>query len=247
MKPYDQLTIVRNRSRVSDLRSFRGLVRAYYERSRYDDDGLPMDWEGAQAARADINRMLPRIVQVVEAARIGTSGIAGEPGIAVGRVGALQHIFTDRHVDSGGQEILDVLDMTIGVYEATWFDALVRTVNPFFYVGRMLVYVLGLPKRFFQALGFGRSSYATLKQAEEVKRLDAVATRLSDAEELVEMRLAEFRDRLVPDMSDHGQQLTELAERLDFTERVLAQQRAMPALGAGHADHPLDRDAKAPD
>ena len=51
MKPYHKLTIVRNRHRVRDLRIFRKLVEAYFQRSEYDTDGILVDWEETQAAR----------------------------------------------------------------------------------------------------------------------------------------------------------------------------------------------------
>ncbi len=228
MKHYDRLTILRNRHRVRDLRVFRELVVAYYERSEYDADDLQMDWEGAQAARAQINRMLPRIADVVEAARIGTAAATGNPGIAVGKPDALQHIFTDRYVSTGGQEVLDIIDMTIGVYEASRFGALARTVNPLYYVGTLLGFVFGLPKQFFNALGFGRPSHLPRIQAEDVKRLEAAAARLAETEDLIEMRFSELRERQARQVAEHAQQLTELAERLDFAERVLTQQRALP-------------------
>ena len=36
MKPYDKLTIVRNRHRARDLRRFRELVEIYFERAEYE-------------------------------------------------------------------------------------------------------------------------------------------------------------------------------------------------------------------
>lgn len=237
MKPYDRLTILRNRYRVRDLRLFRTLVERFYERSEHGTDGFPVDWEGAQAARAEINRMLPRITQVVEAARIGISPAAGGTGVAVGRPDALQHIFTDRYVRSGGQEVVDVIDMTIGVYEASRYDAMGRTLNPMFYVGGFLNFVFGLPRRFFVALGFGRPSRATRAQAEEIKRLEAVASRLGDAEEMIELRLEELREGHGRQLAEQAREITDLAERLDFTERVLAQQREK---------HPTPPDPAAP-
>ncbi len=202
-------------------------MEAYYERSEYDADDLQTDWEGAQAARAEINRMLPRIAQVVEAARIGTAAATGDPGIAVGKPDALQHIFTNRYVDTGGQEVLDIIDMTIGVYEASRFGALARTINPLYYAGTLLGFVFGLPKQLFVALGFGRPPHLPSIQTEDVKRLEAAAARLADTEELIETRFSELRERQARQVAENAHQLTELAERLDFAERVLAQQRAI--------------------
>ena len=70
MIPYDKLTFFRNRQRAKDLRLFRDLVETYFERAEYDAaDDLPADWEGARDARSQVNRMLPRMMEVVHAAQ----------------------------------------------------------------------------------------------------------------------------------------------------------------------------------
>ena len=224
MKPYNKLTILRNRHRVRDLRMFRQLVEAYFDRSESDTDGLAVDWEGAQAARSRIHHMLPRVMQVVRAAGIGKPETTTDPGMGVGDRGALEHIFTSRYTDTGGQEILDVIDMTIGVYEATRFNAMARTVNPFHYVITALAFVVSIPKRFLTSLGLrpNRPRPPRIRE-EDVTRLEAVANRFADTEELIEERFSEMRDRQGQQFAQSARQLAELAERLDFAERVLAQ------------------------
>ena len=237
MKPYHKLTIVRNRHRVRDLRMFRERVEAYFERSEYGADGLLVDWEGTQAARSQINQMLPRVVQVVSAAGIGTPATATDPGIGLGDPDAVQSIFSSRYADTGGQEILDVVDMAIGVYEASRFIALARTVNPFHYAATALVFVVSLPRRFFTALGFRPWRSRTPRiGAKDVARLEAVASRLAHTEELIEMRFSEMHDRQVQQFAESARQLAELAERLDFAERVFAQQRPIKGLKSPDAD-----------
>jgi hypothetical protein len=51
MRPYDKITIIRNRHRARDLRIFRDLVQTYFERSEHLTDDMLADWEGARAAR----------------------------------------------------------------------------------------------------------------------------------------------------------------------------------------------------
>ena len=146
MKPYDKLTIIRNRHRARDLRQFRELVEAYFEGSEYAADNLPVDWEGARNARSHINRMLPRVMQIVHAARLdATATGSDQPGPAVADVKVLRNIFNARYAEGAEQEILDVIDMAIGVYDASRFNALVRTVNPLHYTVTLLVYVAKIP------------------------------------------------------------------------------------------------------
>jgi hypothetical protein len=232
MIPYDKLTIVRNRHRARDLRRFRELVETYFERAEYVVDDLPVDWEGARAARSEINRMLPRVLQIVRAAGLdAATANTTDPGQTVADVEVLRNIFGARYADGAGQEILDVIDMAFGVYDASRFIALARTVNPFHYAATALAFVASLPRRGFTALGlWPRRPGAPRIRGEDVTRLEAVASRLADAEKYIEMRFAEMRDRQAQQSAESAGQLAELAERLDFAERVMAQQRPINRL-----------------
>ena len=222
MIPYDKLTIVRNRHRARDLRRFRELVETYFEQAEYVADDLPVDWEGARAARSQINRMLPRVIQIVHAA--GLHAPTTGPGPTVADVEVIRNIFRARYADGAEQEILDLIDMALGVYEASRFNALARTVNPFHYTMTVLAFVAGLPRRGFIALGlWPQRSRAPRIAAEDVTRLEAVASRLANAEELIEMRFAEMRERQAQQFAENTREVAELAERVDFAERVLAQ------------------------
>jgi len=242
MKPYDKLTIVRNRQRARDLRVFRELVEVYFARAAYATDGLPVDWAGAQAIRAQINRMLPRVIQVVHAAGVGASPIITDPRLTVGDVEVLRDIFTARHAEEAGQEILDVIDMALGVYEDTRLLALARTVNPFHYAVTALAFVARLPGRAISALGlWPRRPRTPRLRTADLARLEAAAARLANAEQVIETQFAELRSRLAQQLAGTNGQLTELAERLDFAERVLAQQPDLPRLKA-----PEQKDAATP-
>ena len=224
MKPHDQLTIIRNRHRARELRQFREVVETYFERSERDVNDTPMDWEGAQAARSRINQMLPRVIQIVRAAgvggAVGTSAIT-DPGPALGRIEVLQRIFSVRTGDGVDQEILDVIDMALGVYEGGQYLAWARTFNPFYYAGTALGFVVRLPRRLLAALGLWpqprRSRLGPVDPG-----LESIAARLAEAEELIDTRLTAVQDRQALRHAEYSRQLAELAERLDFTERVLS-------------------------
>ena len=239
MKPYDKLTIIRNRHRTRDLRRFREVVETYFEQTEYVADDMPVDWDGARAARSQINRMLPRVIQIVHAAGLdaSTAGTTG-PGPTMADVEALRNIFNARYADGADQEILDIIDMALGVYEASRFNALWRTVNPFHYAVTALVFVASLPRHIFTTLVLGpRHSRAPRIRAEDVTRLEAVASRFADAEGLIEKRFAEMRDRQAQQLAENTHQITELAERLDFAERVLVQQRPIKGLKSPDDNH----------
>ena len=224
MKPHDQLTIIRNRHRARELRLFREVVETYFERSERDVNDMPMDWEGAQAARSRINQMLARVIQIVRAAGVGgpvvTSAIT-DPGPAMGRVEVLHRIFSVRTGDGVDQEILDVIDMALGVYEGGKYLALARTFNPFYYAGTALAFVARLPRRLLVSLGLWPQPRRSRLGAAD-PGLESIAARLAEAEELIETRLTAVQDRQALRHAEYSRQLAELAERLNFAERVLS-------------------------
>lgn len=224
MKPHYQLTIFRSQHRVRELREFRDTVEAYFAQSEPDPTGLPVDWEAAQATRARINRMLPRILQIARAAGLGSEGTPTDPGLPLVRVDVLQRIFAARYADGTDQEVLDVLDMALGVYESGRAAALLRTVNPLHYAATAFSWLMGLPRRALAALGLGGGRAHRLRAA-DIDRLQAVAERLANVEDLIERRLAAAHDRQAQRQAETSRQVAELAERLDFAERVLAGQR----------------------
>jgi hypothetical protein len=232
MKPYDSLTIIRNRHRARDLRTFRNLVEIYFEQSEVALDDLPVDWEGARAARARINQMLPRVIQIVHSAGLdAATGKTRHPGPKVADIEILRNIFTARPSEGQDQEILDVIDMATGVYDATRFEALVRTVNPLHYATTLLAFVGRLPGRALATVfQWPKRPKASSITEGDARRLEAVVSRLADMEELIEMRFAEMRDRQSHLFGENAEQMVDLAERLDFAERVIAQQRPMNRL-----------------
>ncbi len=234
MIPHHRLTIIRNRHRARELREFRGLVEDYFARLERDADGVPMDWDGAQVARSQINQRLARVVQVVRAAGIEgphAPHLVTDPGPMLGRVEVLQRIFTAHHVDGLEQEVYDILDMAIGVYDSERAEALLRTVNPLHYLGVAIAFLMRGPRRVLGALGMGRSRGGRVT-ATELGRLEAAVARLARVEDLIDDRFAQLQDRQAARQAEEVRQLAELAERLDFAERVLAQGRPPERLGA---------------
>ena len=232
MKPYDKITIIRNRHRARDLRIFRELVQTYFERSERLTDDMLADWEGARAARSEINQMLPRVIQIVRAARLEalTNFRSGAEGA---EVEILRNIFSPRYADGADQEILDLIDMALGIYEASRFNALARTINPFHYTFAALGWVAQVPQRVFTAVGIlPLRPRAPRIEEETLTRLEAVVSRLANADQLVESRLAEMRDRQAQQNAKNAGQIEDIAERLDFAERVMSQQQSIKRLNA---------------
>jgi hypothetical protein len=141
-------------------------------------------------------------------------------------VAILQDIFSPRYGPGAYDEILDVLDMTLGVYDAGFYSAVIRTVNPLHYLGTVLTFVAGLPRRALATLGLVRPRVEPATP-EALRRVEAALARLDGVEEVLDRRFAELREWQSRVSADGGQQVTDVAERVDFLERVLAQQRQL--------------------
>jgi hypothetical protein len=92
--------------------------------------------------------------------------------------------------------------------------------------------VAGLPRRALVAIGLLRPRSAKTRP-DDVSRFEAALSRLAGTEELLETRFAEMREWQSRLFAENADQVTDLAERMDFLERVLAQQHPVPHLKAG--------------
>ena len=112
--------------------------------------------------------------------------------------------------------------MALGVYEGGRYLALARTFNPFYYAATFLTFVARLPRRLLAALGLWPGPRRSRLGAGDPADLESVVARLAEAEELIDSRLTAVQDRQALRHAEYSRQLTELAERLDFAERVLS-------------------------
>jgi hypothetical protein len=232
MLPYNRITILRNRARAHDLRTFRARVQRYFEQLEYEAEDPLVDREERQSARADINRLFPRIVQVVRAAELGLAAPPSSGNPAGRAVEVLHDIFSPRYGPGVYDEILDVIDMALGVYDANLGAAWVRTINPFHYLMTALAFVAGLPRRALVAVGILRPQMEGTGLWDR-GRSDTTLSRPDATGQLIESRFAEMREWQSRLFADHANQVMELAERLDFLERVLAQRQPVEQLKPG--------------
>ena len=68
----------------------------------------------------------------------------------------MQNIFNLQGYDIDPDFILDCVDRSIGVYEQNQSAALIRTLNPFFYIGVLIEWIVELPFLALAKLGLDR-------------------------------------------------------------------------------------------
>ncbi len=221
---YNRVTTLRNRERERDLRKFRRLVEAYFEQSAYETDDLPVDWEAAQRARAQINRMLPRIAQVVKAARPKPDDFDMRDIARFDRnAEAISDMFVDGNTGVSEVDVLDAIDVVIGIYEANQAAAFFRTFNPFHHAGSLMRFVFGFPGRVLLATGIRQFRGERPLPPGQVAQLEAQSSQLREMRHTLDTRMAEMQELHERQMAENADHVAELAERVDFAERMIAQ------------------------
>ena len=159
MRHYTRILIWENKRRLNKLREFRSLTIRYFNNSRVGLGGGRVEESAAKEARREINRLRDEIHSIIL-----NSGIdpvfSWTPPSAVGddetEIDLIEDIFDLDQFDIGPNNVLGLIDRAIGEYDSNRRSAFVRTLNPLFYLGRVLDTISDLPFIILGILGFNR-------------------------------------------------------------------------------------------
>ncbi len=138
---------------------FRSLIIRYFNNSQIGFGGGRVEESAAKEARREINRLRDEIHSLIL-----NSGIdpvfSWTPPAAVGgdetEIDLIEEIFDLDQFDIGANNVLGLIDSAIREYDSNRKSAFVRTLNPFFYLGRVLDAITDLPFIIIGILGFNR-------------------------------------------------------------------------------------------
>ena len=159
MRHYTRILIWENRRRLNKLREFRTLIIRYFNNSRVGFGGGRVEESAAKEARREINRLKDEIHSIILNSEINPSFSWTRPAAAGGdetEIDLIDDIFDLDQFDIGPNNVLGLIDKAIGEYESNHKSAFVRTLNPFFYLGRVLDTITDLPFIVLGVLGFDR-------------------------------------------------------------------------------------------
>ena len=160
MRYHTKILVWENERRLNKLIEFRELAIEYFNNTHVE---WPMDArieeDTAQAARIEINQAVPEVHSIIRRSGIDPN-LTVLPAPAVGgyvtKVDLILNIFgLDEH-DIKPNRVFDIIERAIGIYESNHKSALVRTFNPFFYLGLMLDTISDLPFIAIGKFGFNR-------------------------------------------------------------------------------------------
>lgn len=150
MHHYKKITCWENKRRAERLTEFRDAVITYFDDSEYRwQANARNEGEKAKEARQKINLMLNEICEIVRAAEVG-SKLQWRSGHITD---ILSNLFTLGPPVTPEQK-LDLIDRAIGVYKTNHRKSVIRTFNPFWWLGRALTWFAGLPFKLVASAGF---------------------------------------------------------------------------------------------
>ena len=159
MRSYTKILMWENKRRLNKLREFRPLMIRYFNNSRVGLGGGRVEEDAAREARSKINLLREEICSIILNSGIDPT-FSWTPPAAVGdhaiEVDLIENIFNLDQFDIGPSNLLAVIDRAIGKYDSNRKAALVRTFNPFFYLGWILDTISDLPFIVIGILGFNR-------------------------------------------------------------------------------------------
>ena len=158
MNSYRNIPLWENKRRLEVLGEFRNDVVSYFTNSHSEWMAEPRI-ENAEAvqARRRINSTVDQAQRIIKAAGIPQI-ITWMPPPAVGGYVQQIHVFSNLFALARFQippkNAVDLIERALGVYQSDWTAAKRRTVNPFWWLNRSLLWLLSIPFVFLGKIGF---------------------------------------------------------------------------------------------
>jgi hypothetical protein len=143
-KHYRDISYGENRDRLKVLTEFLDLVTMYFDNSTLNMiSGSHVEKQEAAEARALLNPMLNSVYQIIRLADIKTSALSSSSlGVLTHgkNIDLILNIFNLGRNNIPLSAALDYVERAIEIYKSNRLDAMIRTINPFFWVRVALKY-----------------------------------------------------------------------------------------------------------
>ena len=146
MNHYSDISYWENRKRAGHLLHFREIAIMYYNKDK-----------DSSKKRFEMNMAINRVKKIVHATEVSTR-ITRMPAPAIGghilTFDLLDDLFNLGRYDIQPSYLIDMLERSIGVYEDDRSRALWRTINPLWWLKRLLVGIGRFPFFVLASMGF---------------------------------------------------------------------------------------------
>jgi hypothetical protein len=172
-----------NNRRLDKLAEFRALVIQYFNNSRAEwmVDGR-IEKPDAEETRVKINRMMDETHDIILCSGVNPSIRHIPPAVVGGyiqNIDLVQNVFNLNRFQITANNLLDFIDRSIGIYESNNRPALLRAINPFFYLGLALDLVARIPFVIIGRAGFNRQKVEESLAGRLVKESIYIVTALA--------------------------------------------------------------------
>lgn len=171
MRHYKKIFYWENMHRVHILNEFRNFVIDYFNNVEFGRfSGLKMN-ENAINARESINKKIKKVHLIILKSGVYTK-ISISTSIGSGaqtEIDLVRDIFVFSSYGIQSSHLIDFIDRSIGVYEEDELNSKLRTVNPFFWLGLVLEFIVNLPFKLIGELGFNQSKFEASSIGKTIK------------------------------------------------------------------------------
>ena len=158
MNSYRNIPLWENTRRIAILQEFRNDVVSYFDNCKYEwmVDGV-IENDDAKQAHQRINSTLDQATRIIEAAGIPQTVRWTPPPVVGGyvqQIHILLNLFELTSFRIPSQRAVDLIERALGVYRSDRMAALRRTINPFWWLFRGLLWSVRIPFIFLGAMGY---------------------------------------------------------------------------------------------
>ncbi len=158
MQYYSDIPLWENKRRLKVLKQFRSLVAAYYDHSNYSwmAEGR-IEEDEAKQARTDINLILHDVHKIIVYSGVPTIVQYTPPPVVGGHIqnlDVIKNMFILHQFQIGKEAVTDILDRSIGIYQSDQSSCFRRTINPFWWIGKLITWIVSLPFKLLGTIGF---------------------------------------------------------------------------------------------
>ena len=156
MRYYKKIPYWENIQRVNILNEFRNLVIDYFSNVEIGRFTGVKGNEKSIRARESINKKINKVHSII--IKSGVNPIIGHSG-GEKKLDLVHGVFVFHKYEIHPSYLIDFIDRSIGVYEEDELNSKLRTVNPFFWLGLVLEFIVNLPFKLIGELGFNQSKF----------------------------------------------------------------------------------------
>lgn len=156
MAAFDKMTVWDLERRLGVLVEFRNLLVEYYNNVEYVSCLQTQPNNAGIRARMRINAILDDVRESMAIAGFNPTIDYSDPPAVGGRqrfISLLDNLFNLSRFSIPPEILIDVAEQAIGKYERNRNRAVMRTINPFFWLNQLLASIFGFPFRLLASAG----------------------------------------------------------------------------------------------